>query len=52
MRPSVAVSTEHSADFGAQRVVTLRIFGGNIHRLGLLASSEAFVVVLALNAAI
>jgi sugar transferase (PEP-CTERM system associated) len=52
LRPSVAVSTENSADFGAQRVVTLRVFGGNIHRLGLLALSEAFVVVLALHAAI
>src|SRR6185503_11438376 len=35
-----------------QRVVTLRIFNGHIHRLGLLALTEAFVVVLALHAAI
>ena len=49
----MAVSTTHNAaDFGAQRVVTLRIFNGNIHRLGLLAFSEAAVVVVALYAAI
>jgi sugar transferase (PEP-CTERM system associated) len=49
----VAVSTtHHAADFGAQRIVTLRIFNGNIHRLGLLAFCEAAVVVAALHAAI
>jgi len=48
----VAVSAHHAADFGAQRVVTLRIFSGHIHRLGLLAFTEALVVVLALHAAI
>src|ERR1044071_3011680 len=50
---SVAVSTtQHAADFGAQRIVTLRIFDGNIHRLGLLALCEAAVAILALYAAI
>jgi len=50
---SVAASTtQHAADFGAQRVVTLRIFDGNIHRLGLLALCEAAVVVIGLYAAI
>ena len=50
---SVAVSTtQHAADFGAQRIVTLRIFDGNIHRLGLLALAEAAVVVIGLYAAI
>jgi sugar transferase (PEP-CTERM system associated) len=50
---SVAVSTtQHAADFGAQRFVTLRIFDGNIHRLGLLALCEAAVVAVALYAAI
>jgi sugar transferase (PEP-CTERM system associated) len=48
----VAVSAHHAADFGAQRVVTLRIFGGHIHRLGLLALVEALAVVAALHAAI
>src|SRR5262245_13105956 len=50
---SVAVSsTHHAADYGEQRIVTLRIFNGNIHRLGLLAFCEAAVVVLALYAAV
>ena len=50
---SVAVSTTHqAADYGEQRIVTLRIFNGNIHRLGLLAFCEAAVVVLALYAAV
>src|SRR5262249_22493050 len=50
---SVAVpTTQQAADFGAQRIVTLRIFDGNIHRLGLLALCEAAVVVIALHAAI
>jgi sugar transferase (PEP-CTERM system associated) len=49
----VAVSTtQQAADFGAQRVVTLRVFNGNIHRLGLLVLCEAAVVVVALHAAI
>ena len=47
-----ASTTHHAADFGAQRIVTLRIFDGNIHRLGLLALCEAAVVVLGLYAAI
>jgi len=51
-RTSVAVTTHQAADFGAQRVVTLRIFNGHIHRLGLLALTEALVVVAALHAAI
>ena len=46
------VATPQAADFGGQRVVTLRIFNGHIHRLGLLALAEAAVVVLALHAAI
>ena len=50
-RTSVAVTTRHAV-FGQQRLVTLRIFNGHIHRLGLLAASEALVVVLALHAAI
>jgi sugar transferase (PEP-CTERM system associated) len=50
---SVAVSTTHqAADYGEQRIVTLRIFNGNIHRLGLLAFCEAAVIVLALYAAV
>jgi sugar transferase (PEP-CTERM system associated) len=48
----VAVTTHDAADLGAQRLVTLRIFNGHIHRLGLLAVCEALVVVLALHAAI
>ena len=51
-RTSVAVTTHQAADFGAQRLVTLRIFNGHIHRLGVLALSEALVVVLSLHAAI
>jgi sugar transferase (PEP-CTERM system associated) len=51
-RTSVAVSAHDTADFGEQRVVTLRIFSGHIHRLGLLALMEAAVVVLSLHAAI
>ena len=51
-RISVAVSAHPAVDFGAQRVVSLRIFNGHIHRLGLLAFAEALVVVLALHAAI
>jgi sugar transferase (PEP-CTERM system associated) len=41
-----------AGDFGGQRVVSLRIFNRNIHRLGVLALVEAAVVVLALHAAI
>jgi sugar transferase (PEP-CTERM system associated) len=48
----VVSTTQHAADFGAQRIVTLRIFSGNIHRLGLLAFCEAAVVLIALHAAI
>jgi len=49
----VAVSTtQRATDFGAQRIVTLRIFNGNIHRLGLLALCEAAAVIVALHAAI
>jgi sugar transferase (PEP-CTERM system associated) len=56
-RTSVAITARDitardAADFGAQRVVTLRIFNGHSHRLGLLAFSEALIVVLALHAAI
>jgi len=45
-------ATQRAADFGAQRIITLRIFSGNIHRLGLLALCEAAVVIVALHAAI
>jgi sugar transferase (PEP-CTERM system associated) len=48
----VAVTPRDAVDFGEQRLVTLRIFNGHIHRLGLLALTEAVVVVLALHAAI
>ena len=48
----MAVTARDAADFGEQRVVTLRIFNGHLHRLGLLASAEALIVVLALHAAI
>ena len=51
-RTSVAVTTHQAADFGAQRIVTLRIFNGHIHRLGLLVLAEALVVAGALYAAI
>ena len=46
------VATPQTADFGGQRNVSLRIFNGHIHRLGVLALVEAAVVVLALHAAI
>src|SRR5689334_14236725 len=46
---SVAASTTHqAADLGAQRIVTLRVFDGNIHRLGLLALCEAAVAIVGL----
>ena len=49
----MAVSTTHqAADLGAQRIVTLRVFDGNIHRLGLLALCEAAVAIVGLYAAI
>src|SRR5688572_19403891 len=51
-RASVAVTAYQAADFGAQRIVTLRIFNGHIHRLGLLVLTEALVVAGALYAAI
>src|SRR5687767_1519575 len=51
-RVSVAVTTHEAADFGGQRVVTLRVFNGHIHRLGALALAEAAIVVLALHLAI
>ena len=47
----MAVTTHQAADFGAQRIVTLRIFNGHIHRLGLLVLVEALVVGGALYAA-
>src|ERR1041384_5919902 len=50
---SVAVSTTHqAADLGAQRIVTLRVFDGNIHRLGPLALGEAAFAIVGLYAAI
>src|SRR5687767_3341534 len=51
-RTSVAVTTHQAADFGAQRIVTLRIFNGHIHRLGLLVLVEALVVAGAFYATI
>jgi sugar transferase (PEP-CTERM system associated) len=51
-RSSLAVREHDAADFGAHRVVTVRIFNGHIHRLGLLALTEAAVVVLSVYAAI
>src|SRR6185436_4363493 len=44
--------THQAADLGAQRIVTLRVFDGNIHRLGLLALCEAAVAIVGLYAAI
>ena len=41
-----------AADFGEQRVSTLRVFAGHIHRLAALALTEAVVVALALHAAV
>src|ERR1051325_8200270 len=50
---SVAVSTTHqAADLGAQRIVTLRVFDGNIHRLGLLSLCEAAGAIVGLYPAI
>jgi sugar transferase (PEP-CTERM system associated) len=51
-REALAVSAHDAADFGVQRVVTLRLFRGNIHRLSLLALAEAGIVVLSVYAAI
>ena len=50
--PVAVVATSRAADLGGQRIVSLRIFNGHIHRLGLLALLEAAVAVLALHAAI
>lgn len=51
-RSSLAVDAHDAADFGEQRVVTLRVFKSHVHRLGALALLEATIVVLALQAAI
>jgi sugar transferase (PEP-CTERM system associated) len=51
-RSSLAVSTHDGAEFGEQRVVTLRVFKGHIHRLGVLAFTEAAIAGLAVYAAI
>jgi len=51
-RSSLAASTQDGAEFGEQRVATLRVFKSHIHRLGALAMLEAAIVVLALHAAI
>lgn len=51
-RSSLAVSTDHGAEFGEQRVVTLRVFRHHIHRLGLLVFTEAAIAGLAVYAAI
>jgi sugar transferase (PEP-CTERM system associated) len=51
-RSSLAVSTHDGAEFGEQRVVTLRVFKGHIHRLGALAFTEAAIAGLAVYAAI
>ena len=50
-RGALAVDAEDVADFGERRVVTLRVFKGHVHRLGLLALLEATVVMLAVYAA-
>src|ERR1044071_194304 len=50
---SVAVSTTHqAADLGAQRIVTLRVFDGNIHRLRPPALCGAGGAIVGLYAAI
>lgn len=49
---SVAISTtHHAADFGAQRIVALRILDGNIERPGLLSLCEAALSTIGLHAA-
>lgn len=50
-RSSLAVTTADEAEFGEQRVVTLRVFSSHVHRLGVLALVEGAVVILALHAA-
>lgn len=51
-RTSLAVTAHEATDFGEQRVVTLRLFEGHFHRLGLLAGTEAAIVMLAVYSAI
>jgi sugar transferase (PEP-CTERM system associated) len=51
-RTSLVVSTHDGAEFGEQRVSTLRLFNGHFHRVGGLALLEAAIVVLALHAAV
>ena len=51
-RSSLTVPADGVADFGEQRVVTLRVFKSHIHRLGALALLDACIIVLAVHAAI
>ena len=51
-RTSLAAEAHELAEGLPQRVVSVRLFNGNIHRLGLLALAECAVVVLAVHAAI
>ena len=51
-RSSLTVHADGVADFGEQRVVTLRVFKSHIHRLGALALLDASIIVLAVHAAI
>lgn len=48
----MAVAAHHAGEWGAQRIVSLRIFNDHIHRLAVLALTEALVVVVALHAAV
>lgn len=51
-RHSLAASTDDAIGFGEQRVTSVRVFAGHIHRLGALALTEATIVALALHAGI
>ena len=51
-RTSLAAEAREIAEGLPQRVVSVRLFSRNVHRLGLLALAEFAVVVLALHAAI
>ena len=51
-RDALATRTHEAAEFGAQRVVTLRLFNRHVHRLASLVLAEAAVLVFAFFAAI
>jgi sugar transferase (PEP-CTERM system associated) len=51
-RSSLATRTHDAADFGEQRVVSLRLFDSHVHRLALLVLAEAAVLVLSFYGAI